>query len=100
MGTAIAWRMRKQSNSDFLAGNRTQTGQKQTHGALALFSPFHGSYKSGLGHGQLTCSRFLQPGLWLSTSSPRVSRVQEQSWPGELSQTDRIGCLWSGSSNV
>lgn len=25
MGTGIAWRMRKQPNTDFLAGNRTQT---------------------------------------------------------------------------
>lgn len=38
MGTGIAWRMRKQPNTDFLAGNRTQTGQKQTDDALALFS--------------------------------------------------------------
>lgn len=49
---------------------------------------------------KLTCPCFPQPGLWLSTSSPRVSRAQEQSWLGELSRTDRLGCLWSGSSNV
>lgn len=27
LGTGIAWRMRNQSKSDFLNGNRTQTGQ-------------------------------------------------------------------------
>jgi hypothetical protein len=99
MGTGVAWKMRKQPNTDFLAGNRTQTGQKQTDGALALFAPLHGSFNPGFVHGQLTFPFFSQPGLWLSTSSPRVSRTQEQSWLGELSRTDRLGCLWSGSSN-
>jgi hypothetical protein len=37
MGTGIAWKMRKQSNTDFLSGNGTQTGQKQTDDASALF---------------------------------------------------------------
>ncbi|KAF7563855.1 hypothetical protein G7046_g238 [Stylonectria norvegica] len=28
LGTGVAWRMRKQSKADFLAGNGTQTGQE------------------------------------------------------------------------
>lgn len=30
LGTGIAWRMRKQSTSDFLSSNGTQSGQQKT----------------------------------------------------------------------
>ena len=30
MGTALAWRYRQESKSEFLSGNRTRTGQENT----------------------------------------------------------------------
>lgn len=48
MGTAVAWKFRNQSKGEFLAGNRTQTGQGAFFSlflSLSLFLLLHGEMK-------------------------------------------------------